>query len=158
MISYRRNGVNLGNVKKISRIFWFLSAIKILNAFLIWPRFFTSNNFENFTIFTFFLYYLWQIFFRSVFSTFWRTTWQYTINDGQIQFAEKELLGKNRKSVSFYRLFSPVIATVDESLIKVWIFCYFLNIKLWLSLYLWLILMRFQLECPLTLQSVPEKS
>jgi len=57
------------------------------------------------------------------------TTWQYTINDGQIQFAEKELLGKNRKSVSFYRLFSPVIATVDESLIKVRIF--FLLTKHW---------------------------
>ena len=68
-------------------------------------------------------------FFPSVFSTFWRTTWQYTIDNGQIQFAEKELLGKNRKSVSFYRLFSPVIATVDESLIKVWIL--FLLTKHW---------------------------
>ena len=67
---------------------------------------------------------------RPVFLTLSRTTWQYTIDNGQIQFAEKELLAKDRKSVSFYRMFSPVIATVDESLIKVRLFCYLLNIEL----------------------------
>ena len=51
------------------------------------------------------------------------TTWHYTIDNGQPKFGQQELLDKNRKSVAFYRMFSPIVATVDEDLIKVFISC-----------------------------------
>ena len=46
------------------------------------------------------------------------TTGQYLTGEGVKEFAHNELLKKNRRTIGFYRLTTPVIFTIDPELIK----------------------------------------
>ena len=47
------------------------------------------------------------------------TAGHYAADDAYPEFGEKELIAKNRKTVAYYRIFTPIIYTIDTELIKV---------------------------------------